>query len=99
MITSGQTFDRTCIRTSDRNHLVTLCQIVSMFVKARCARRKRRQFKSLRQCRQWRERAESYKKTQYPRGESTLGPLPQHLAQRLAGAEWLGAAVAGDLGF
>src|SRR5262249_25429020 len=64
VMTTHRAINRTGIRTSDRNHLVTLCQFVSMFVKALLARRNPRQFKALRQCRQWRERLESHKKTQ-----------------------------------
>src|SRR5262249_39604373 len=54
---------RTCIRSNERNQLVTMCQFVSMIAKARRARCKRQQFKALRQCRQLRERPESHKKT------------------------------------
>ena len=64
MITKDQTHVRTCIRTGDRNQQVTMCQFVSMLAKARRARRKQRQFEALRRSRQWRERPESYKKTQ-----------------------------------
>src|SRR5262245_35827316 len=64
MVTSYRTFDITCIRTNDRNHLITMCQFVSMFTKARCARRKQQKIKAIRQCRQWRERPASYKKSQ-----------------------------------
>src|SRR5262245_38579414 len=64
MITRDRTSDQTCIRTSDRNLLVTMCQFVSMFAKARCARCKPQQFKNLRRCRKWRERPESHKTTQ-----------------------------------
>src|SRR5262245_33695249 len=67
MITSERTFDITYIRTSDRNPLVTMCQFVSMFARARCALQKQQDFKALRQWRQWRERPESNKKTQLPR--------------------------------
>src|SRR5262249_3963968 len=43
------TFYRRTARNCGRNHLVTMCQFVSMFAKARCAHRKRLQIKALRQ--------------------------------------------------
>src|SRR5262245_7456106 len=49
--------------TNDSTNESTKRFFGSMFAKARCARRKRRQFNALRQCRQWRERPEGYKKS------------------------------------
>jgi len=50
-------------RCSDRSHLVTLCQFVSMFAKARCAVRNRWRNRNLRSATQWRAERLGHKKS------------------------------------
>jgi len=79
MLTSEQISDRTLNRTICCTRLVTLYHFVSIFAKARCARRKQRQFKVLRRSWQCPERPESYKKTPFlsNRDEAWLQDQPQ----------------------
>src|SRR5262249_23839601 len=57
------TCDRTCIRASDRNHLVTMCHFVSTFAKVRCVLRNPASINELRHGRQYQPGAQGHKKS------------------------------------
>src|SRR5262249_12313276 len=63
-------------RYGDRNHQVTMCQFVSMIVKARCAFRKQQQIKALRQLLRFSERPESHKKSPNEAPAKRREPFP-----------------------
>jgi len=65
------TFSRRTDGNSGRNHLVTLCQFVSMFAKARCALRNRQRTNELRCEPQWRSGGKGDKKTL----SQSIGPV------------------------